>query len=154
MKEKTKTETAVTELLEEYRHEAQGAGPLWASTAKNIVSILEQKTPEVAAQELANLAKLTKTMTLSTFYEGAAKGLKAAIKADSKPLNTETNTPAMEKRVLQAAHKALKRRNLSAFFEHGQWWIEHRPSGAQWSVCDASGPHGFDFEQVTQGEAA
>jgi hypothetical protein len=69
-------------------------------------------------------------------------------------LNTETNTPAMEKRILQAAHKALKRHKLTAFFEHGQWWVEHLPSGAQWSVCDASGPScpdGFDFEQVTQG---
>jgi hypothetical protein len=66
-------------------------------------------------------------------------------------LHTETNTPAMEKRVLKAAHKALNRRNLTAFFEHGQWWIEHRPSGAQWSVCDASCPDGFDFEQVTHG---
>jgi hypothetical protein len=69
-------------------------------------------------------------------------------------LNTETNTPAMEKRILKAAYKALKRRNLTAFFEHGQWWIEHIPSGAQWSVCDVSCPgcpEGFAFEQVTQG---
>ena len=69
-------------------------------------------------------------------------------------LNTETNTPAMDARILKAAHKALKRRNLTTFFEHGQWWITHLPSGAQWSVCDASGPScpdGFDFEQVTQG---
>jgi len=70
-------------------------------------------------------------------------------------LCTETNTPAMEKRILKAAHKALNRRNLTAIFEHGQWWIEHLPSGAQWSVNDASGPScldGFDFEQVTQGD--
>ena len=75
--------------------------------------------------------------------------------APCKPLNTETNTPAMEKRVRKAAHTALKRRNLTAFFEHGQWWIEHLPSGAQWAVNDASGPScpdGFDFEQVTQGD--
>ena len=72
-----------------------------------------------------------------------------------KPLNTETNTPAMEKRILAAAQKSLRRRNLSAFFEHGHWWITHQPSGAQWSVCDASGPtcpDGFDFEQVTPGD--
>jgi hypothetical protein len=70
-------------------------------------------------------------------------------------LNTETNTPTMETRILKAAHKAFKRRNLRAFFEHGQWWIEHLPSGAQWSVCDASGPScpdGFDFEQVSRGD--
>lgn len=71
-------------------------------------------------------------------------------------LKTETNTPAMEAQVLKAARAILRRRNLSAFFEHGQWWIEHRPSGAQWSVCDAEGPsapHGFDLEQVTQGDS-
>jgi hypothetical protein len=76
-------------------------------------------------------------------------------------LNTETNTPAMEARILKAVKKALvnparRYAEFRAFFEHGQWWIEHLPSGAQWSVCDASGPScpdGFDFEEVTQGSA-
>jgi hypothetical protein len=70
-------------------------------------------------------------------------------------LKTETNTKTMEKKVLTAAHKSLKLRNLSASFEHGQWWVEHRPTGAQWSVVDAEGGpavNGFDFEQVTEGE--
>ena len=30
-------------------------------------------------------------------------------------LNTETNTPAMDARILKAAHKALMRRNLTTF---------------------------------------
>lgn len=47
-------------------------------------------------------------------------------------LMTETNTPAMEKLVLHDARLVLGKRNLSAFFEHGQWWVEYRPSGAQW----------------------
>jgi hypothetical protein len=75
-------------------------------------------------------------------------------------LNTETNTHAMETRILKAVNGKLvnpARRYVEfrTFFEHGQWWIEHLPSGAQWSVCDASGPScpdGFDFEQVTQGD--
>jgi hypothetical protein len=75
-------------------------------------------------------------------------------------LDTETNTPTMETRILKAAKKALvnpARRYVEfrTFFEHGQWWVEHLPSGAQWSVCDASGPScpdGFDFELVTQGD--
>lgn len=40
-------------------------------------------------------------------------------------------------------------------FEHGQFWITHRPSGKQWSVEDAEGVntfYGFDFEVVTEGE--
>jgi len=90
----------------------------------------------------------------NSYRRGAAR-LVAELLDWREILKTETNTPAMEKRVLKAARKALKRRNLTAFFEHGQWWIEHLPSGAQWSVCDASGPscpNGFDFEQVSQGD--
>jgi hypothetical protein len=70
-------------------------------------------------------------------------------------LKTERNTPAMKRRILKAAHKSLKRRNLCADFEHGQWWITHLSTGAQWSVVDAEGGpavDGFDFEQVTEGE--
>ena len=74
-------------------------------------------------------------------------------------LNTETNTPAMEAKILKAVRRALvnparRYAEFRTFFEHGQWWVEHLPSGAQWSVCDASGPScpdGFDFEQVTPG---
>jgi len=67
-------------------------------------------------------------------------------------LMTETNTAAMEKRVLRAAHVQLHKRNLTAFFEHGQFWVEHLPSGAQWSVDDCQ-PGDFCFEQVTQGDS-
>lgn len=72
-----------------------------------------------------------------------------------RTFKTQTNTRAMEKRVLKAAHAILRRRNLSADFEHGQWWITHVPSGAQWSVVDAEGWNsvdGFDVEQVSFGE--
>jgi hypothetical protein len=70
-------------------------------------------------------------------------------------LKTETNTPAMERRVLKAAREVLGRRGLTADFEHGQWWVTHRLSGAQWSVVDAEGGRavlGLDFERVTEGE--
>lgn len=70
-------------------------------------------------------------------------------------LRTETNTPTMARRILKAARYSLKRRTLQADFEHGQWWITHAPSGAQWSVCDAQTAAGvayFDFEQVSQGD--
>ena len=70
-------------------------------------------------------------------------------------LNTETNTRAMEQRVLDAATELLGRARMSADFEHGQWWITDLDTGAQWSVCDAESPdtaEGFCFEQVTQGD--
>lgn len=70
-------------------------------------------------------------------------------------LHTETNTPAMERRVLKAGRALLGRRRLSADFEHGQWWLTDLRSGAQWSVCDAEGAntaHGFCVEQVTEGD--
>jgi hypothetical protein len=67
-------------------------------------------------------------------------------------LKTETNTPAMRKRVLAAARAHLGGRlGYTAAFEHGQWWIL-RSNGAQYSVVDAEGPRttdGFDFEMVT-----
>ena len=65
-------------------------------------------------------------------------------------LKTETNTQAMERRVL----RAFGRKNARANFEHGQWWIT-QPNGAQYSVHDATGPgtkNGFCFECVTEGE--
>jgi hypothetical protein len=70
-------------------------------------------------------------------------------------LKTETNIRAVENRLLRAARiqfRGIYRpRDLGAFFEHGQWWLEHKPSGAQWSVADCT-PGNFCFEQVTQGD--
>jgi len=70
-------------------------------------------------------------------------------------LLTEKNTAKVEKMVLSAARAQLRRRNLFAFFEHGQWWVEHKFTGAQWSACDGydakTNTH-FVFEQVTEGE--
>lgn len=71
-------------------------------------------------------------------------------------LMTETNTPAMERRVLRAARYRLgKRRRFSADFEHGQWWVTDLRTGAQWSAVDyetGAGVPYFDFEQVSRGE--
>lgn len=70
-------------------------------------------------------------------------------------LKTETNTPAMEERILEAAAAYGLPLDMSADFEHGQWWVTDRNTGAQWSVIDASGGRsvdGFDFEPVTDGE--
>jgi hypothetical protein len=63
----------------------------------------------------------------------------------------------MELRILAAARYSpeIGRRRLAADFEHGQWWVTDLDSGAQWSVCDASGGvavDGFSFERVTEGE--
>lgn len=70
-------------------------------------------------------------------------------------LKTERNTKTMEKRVLKMARKMLGTRNVSAFFEHGNWWVSNLKTGAQYSVVDAEGPNtidGFDLEQVTDGD--
>ena len=71
-------------------------------------------------------------------------------------LKTETNTPKMERRILRAAKEALvpyrARRQLSATFEHGGWWIARRETGARWVVNDSCGSTGFDFKQVTPGD--
>lgn len=62
-------------------------------------------------------------------------------------LQSETNTRAVERRIRGEARAILRKRDLQTDFEHGQWWVTHRPSGAQWSVVDTN--FGFDFEQVT-----
>jgi hypothetical protein len=73
-------------------------------------------------------------------------------------LNTETNTPEMEKRIMSAVVRELQlpleHHHMAVNFEHGQWWATCNDCGAQWSVVDAEGPgsiDGFDFEQVTEG---
>lgn len=73
-------------------------------------------------------------------------------------LKTETNTAAMERRVVSAAqdHPETWTHGLwDASFEHGQWWVTCGSCGAQWSVCDATGGQsvdGFDFERVSEGD--
>lgn len=70
-------------------------------------------------------------------------------------LKTEQNTPAMEQSVLSAAKKHFRqRKNIHAYFEHGQWWITRANESdftKNYSVVDAEGAgttDGFDFERV------
>lgn len=57
-----------------------------------------------------------------------------------------------EHRIRRAARLALGHvRSLQTDFEHGQWWVTDRRTGAQWAVCDVE-PGSFCFEQVTEGE--
>lgn len=80
--------------------------------------------------------------------------------AETKPkLNTETDTPEMERRVMAASTRVIQwaggHHHVSADFEHGQWWITCKDCGGQWSVADASysgHPDAFDFEEVTAGD--
>lgn len=44
------------------------------------------------------------------------------------------------------------RKDLQADFEHGQWWVTNRYTGAQWSVVEVTGPEALAYEQVTQGD--
>ncbi len=75
-------------------------------------------------------------------------------------LKTERDTPAMRDRILAAAKARFSGNDEqegfpffapSAFYEHGQWWIENPETGAVWSVVDAEGGNaidGFDFEPI------
>jgi hypothetical protein len=84
MEEQTHTQTAVKELLDEYREEAQGGGPLWVAAAKDIVRALEEKTPEKALIFFKQMVRNCGKMTVACFYEGAAATLKNAIQADQR----------------------------------------------------------------------
>lgn len=66
-------------------------------------------------------------------------------------LNTETNTPAMARRVAKAFRLTFgEHRRIQTDFEHGQWWVTERGTGAQWAVNDCDGGIAeFDFEQVS-----
>ena len=68
-----------------------------------------------------------------------------------------TNPAFDEQELLDLAADALPHLDvddLQADYEHGQWWITHVPSGAQWSVHDCSGPAVFDFERVSDGDGS
>lgn len=77
--------------------------------------------------------------------------------AKSSQLLSTINEPAIERRVLKAARYRLGKGTYQADFEHGQWWVTKRETGAQWSVVDCQTQAGvdyLDFEQVTEGEEA
>jgi uncharacterized Zn finger protein len=84
MEEQTNTKAAVKELLDDYRQEAQGGGPLWVAAAKDIVRALEQKTPEEALVFFKQMIRNCGKMTVGSSYEGAAATLKKAIQADKR----------------------------------------------------------------------
>jgi len=69
-------------------------------------------------------------------------------------LPSQRNTAAMERKVLVAfrasQYRTHPKREYNAFFEHGHWWVEHQPSGAQWDAVDTN--YGFDFERVSEGD--
>ncbi len=75
-------------------------------------------------------------------------------------LMCETNTQAIEKKVLKAAkenfkHYQIEDNKIFTIFEHGQWWVrffdELEETDRTFSVCDAEGygiVGGFSFEEV------
>jgi hypothetical protein len=71
-------------------------------------------------------------------------------------LISETNTAKAEGQIKKAF--GLKTGyeyfppNTDLFFEQGQWWVVHTPSGRTWSVVDAvPGINGIDFEEIDRG---
>ena len=75
---------------------------------------------------------------------------------NASKLRTETNTPEVEAEV-EAAFDASDLGEVHEgvpFFEHGQWWINCGPCGAQWSANDLAGGDetDFAFERVSEGD--
>lgn len=75
-----------------------------------------------------------------------------------KKLKTETNTPAMGRRIMATAARfqwSVPHHSFSVDFEHGQWWVTCKDYGAQWSVADQEGGgdiDGFGLERVSDGD--
>lgn len=74
-------------------------------------------------------------------------------------LNSTKDTKRMGTRVLRAFRKSgIVRKHIrrtDSFYEHGQWWVQHLDTGAQWAAQDCAGysaVDGFCFEQVTRGD--
>jgi len=74
-------------------------------------------------------------------------------------LISETNTRSAEKKIRRAFSAYLGRRTFprhcDTWFEHGQWWVIHNPTGRTWSVVDAEPGvdySGIDFELVSEGD--
>lgn len=66
-------------------------------------------------------------------------------------VSTRNNTTTEHKVMTAARLYFRRRRGLSCFYEHGQWWVENRPSGSIYSVVDASpglGSTGLDLEAL------
>lgn len=72
----------------------------------------------------------------------------------SKLVST-TNTEAAERKVKTAFRGFTRIRNLDDYqfdFEHGQWFVTRKSTGALWSVVDTSS--GLDFEVLEYGDEA
>ena len=70
-------------------------------------------------------------------------------------LPSQTETPAVEKRIMKAAATRFPRMKKETFFEHGHWWLRVVGKGDEddrtFDVVDAEGGqsiNGFDFEEV------
>ena len=71
-------------------------------------------------------------------------------------LRSEQNTPEMQFEVENLGHDVLygEHDNLSAAFEHGQWWVLCGACGASWSVVDETNQRNSDLalEQIDTGD--
>lgn len=66
-------------------------------------------------------------------------------------LQTEQNTPEMQHEVMSLEPEdGREHENLSAAFEHGQWWLLCGACGASWSVVDVNDDLGL--ERIDQGD--
>ena len=81
------TEAAVQALFKLYRIDAQLPNRRWAAAAEIILRTLEQNTPAQAASDLEELRKRYRTLSISCLFDGAAKILNRAIRADAMIAN-------------------------------------------------------------------
>ena len=70
-------------------------------------------------------------------------------------LLTETDTPAIERKVMSLAARRLNQvhHHVTAAFEHGQWWVLCNDCGASWSVVDSE-PGPLDLERIDDGDSS
>jgi len=121
----------------------------WFQKAKSFISGLFKRADSIDA----DLKKLDQMVSGQTERRRPRRRIKEAL-ASEDPNNADEALgeflSSSEYDSLPRGRDALAPNEFDAVFEHGQLWIVHNPSGAQWSVVDTN--YGFSFEMVSEGD--
>lgn len=69
-------------------------------------------------------------------------------------MTSTTDSRKAEQSVQYHFRLHVRKRKLDEYqfsFEHGQWWVIHKPTGKTWGAFDTN--NGVEFEVVTEGES-
>ena len=127
---------------------------------RKIDSYVDPRIKQTWIDHFIHINELKQTDAHKQFIKSQREAEKKYYQEVATMLKTETNSPAMGKKVLTAARKNFKHYQIEdnrifTVFEHGQWWVKFfdvtEETDRTFSVCDAEGVGtigGFSFEEV------